>query len=696
MYRSSNDRTKYSPAIRDFCFRIHFYSSSAYKELRTFFDNRLPTVRTLRKWLRCVEVGPGISEIALNALAEKAKSYKDEGNQLHLCLISDEMGMRKQVTWNANTESFDGFATTVNSQSKPDSRLPLVKDALVFMAVGPDFKIAVGYFLLNGLQATDRAVLNLEVIKSIDSTGAKVISVTGDGLYANKAVAELLGADFKSNKPFFPRPSTPNEKIYIIFDPPHMLKLVRKYLSEHQLYYKGNEIRWDLLIKLAEKQDKDNFELGNKLTKRHINWKQAPMVVRLAAETLSNSVADTLEQLNEDNYDDFIGCAELVKFIRLHNNVFDFLNYGEGKNSDDHFKNSLCESNIDKFIALSNEYKEFVSNLEIDQASGKKNKKRTIKKKVLSSKSSMGFFGFWHNLTSAIEIYYDYVQSGSLKKFDNFQFSQDHLETFFSLVRSSLGSNNNPNTEQFKSAYKKLLICTPNLSAKGTNCIISATNLLTVSSAHTPTKTPAIHQAQLPEEVSSAIERIQSGMDYNSLINQEMDDYERHTHAYLASIIETNVTKNMKNRSLTECMDCLNIFSENNKFNDSFLKKKGQSKHISQPCSSTVEIVMASSTIMKNLQSVTHIHFNIMLNAILSCLDIDLLYDRSNFNDHENHDVQSNSLESLEHKDQFIRKILREYLHIKSRKICNRVTAEEHKAGNIRKRNTKNIIFAGQ
>lgn len=116
MYRSANDRTKFPPAVRDFCFRMQFHSNSAYNELRKFFDNRLPTVRTLKRWLRCVEVGPGISEIALGALAEKSKSYKDNGKQLHLCLISDEMGMRKQVIWNKNTENFDGFATTINSK----------------------------------------------------------------------------------------------------------------------------------------------------------------------------------------------------------------------------------------------------------------------------------------------------------------------------------------------------------------------------------------------------------------------------------------------------------------------------------------------------------------------------------------------------------------------------------------------------
>lgn len=473
-----------------------------------------------------------------------------------------------------------------------------------------------------------------------------------------------------------------------------MIKLVRKYLSEKQLYYRGDKLKWDLLIKLAEKQYTDNVELGNKLTKRHINWKQTPMVVRLAVETLSNGVADTLEQLNEDKYDDFIGCESLVQFIRLHNNLYDFLNYGYGKKTDEHFKNFLCESNIDKFIRLCNEYKEFISNMEIDEVTSRG--KRIIRKKVLNSRCSMGFFGFWHNITSALGIYYDYVQNGPLERFYNFQFSQDHLETFFSLIRGSLGANNNPNTEQFKYAFRKLLICTPHLSADKTNCIISATHLLTVSSAQQPTPQPAKHQTPLSFDLSSAIERIQIEMDYDTLINPELDEYERHIYAYLASIIETNISKKIMARSASGCIECLNTFNENTKINDSFLKKKNETSHIVQPCQSTVDIVVASSTFMKSLQSVTHADFNILLNAILPCLDIDLLYDSSNFNEHQIHGLQSNSQMPLTHKEQFISKILREYMHIKSKKICGRITAEEHKAGNIRKKNTKNIIFAGQ
>lgn len=41
-----------------------------------------------------------------------------------------------------------------------------------------------------------------KVIAAVDNTGAWVISLTGDGLAANRTVAALLGADFNAGKTY--------------------------------------------------------------------------------------------------------------------------------------------------------------------------------------------------------------------------------------------------------------------------------------------------------------------------------------------------------------------------------------------------------------------------------------------------------------------------------------------------------------
>lgn len=63
------------------------------------------------------------------------------------------------------------------------------------------------------------------------------------------------------------------------------------------------------------------------------------------------------------------------------------------------------------------------------------------------------------NMSSALNLYQSLViEKQHIKHLPFYKISQDHLELFFSAVRSRGGYNNNPNAVQFKAAYKRLLI----------------------------------------------------------------------------------------------------------------------------------------------------------------------------------------------------------------------------------------------
>lgn len=693
--RSPKSRVKYSPETRNFCLRIQFHSTAAYEELRKFFGNRLPACSTLRKWLRCVDASPGITQTAIDELAEKAREYRSNGRKLHLCLISDEMSIRQQVEWDPEKKTFDGFPTEINTNSK--RKLPICKEALVFMVVGEDFKISVAYFFLNGLQAIDRAVLTKEVIRAIDNTGSIVISLTGDGLAANVAVAKILGADFNSNRTYFPRPDRPNEKIYVIFDPSHMIKLIRRYFAYHQLYYKDEKLKWGLIKQLAEKQDNDNFALGNKLSRKHVNFQGAPMNVLLAVQTISNSVADAIEQLCEDRYEGFTESERTVDFLRINNNVYDIMNYGNGKPSDDHYKVSLCSENIQKIRDAFLKFEEFTAQMSVDEYTGKtkKNAKKgkqptPARKCVLRSRSSMGFFGLLTNIRSTLGIYTDYVENGQLDVFYTFQYSQDHLETFFSLIRSNLGWNNNPNQLQFKAAYRKLLVCMPYLSARKGNCIVSSTNILTVSSGQKPAQ-------QSSHALANQISAMEIADDtFHELLNREIEPYEEHLRAFIASTAERNMVKNFLERSKSACQCCLSVFSESPKIHDSFIAKKSQTKHISQPCRSTVDIIAACNVVFELLQPEPYVGFDVVAKTIFNQLysfNFDELYESEVFDNHQNPVLP---VHGITHKHQFIYDVVSEYMHIKSKSIGKRITIEEQNGRVIRRNLTRTIILAGQ
>lgn len=426
---------KYSENVREFCLNQQYYSVAAYKSLRLFFNRNLPAIRTLKMWYSSIDGSPGISESALDILREKTESYRvsNDNRQLHLTLMSDEMSIRKELCYSIEKQSFVGFSTIINSsqpntdEDEDSSHTKLAKDALVFMVVGPDFKLAVGYELLNGLETNDRAALTLRVVIAIEEAGARVISLTVDGLLVNITTSESLGAKFEEGKPYFMSPTYPEQKIYFILDPPHMLKLVRKHFSSNKIHHNGQLVDWDLLKTLVEKQSSDNFNLCNKLSPLHIEWSQKPMNVSLAAETISNSVANALKQLRKDGYEEFQNSETSEEFIRYFNNGFDILNFGENKKGDEKFKRKLCGDTANYIFEFADQFKQYIKQLEYQTPS------RSTP--ILQSTARRGFFGFYFNFISLRGIYEDLVLNGPFDEFYPFQFSQDHLETYFSLVR---------------------------------------------------------------------------------------------------------------------------------------------------------------------------------------------------------------------------------------------------------------------
>lgn len=493
------------------------------------------------------------------------------------------------------------------------------------------------------------------------------------------SVAKHLGADFNENKPYFPRPGQPNERIHIIFDPPHMIKLLRKYFAEQNLHHDNDEMAWELLIKLAEKQDSDNFSFGNKLSQKHIRYNDAKMNVRLAVQTISNGVADALEQLCEDGYENFIGCQKTVKFLRLSDNVFDVMNYGEGKKTNDQYKIPLCAANIEKIRKLFDEFEQFISGITINIKRGK------LVKRV-DGITQMGFFGLLVNIKSTLNIYEDYVQNGPLDVFHTFQYSQDHIETYFSLVRGSLGSNINPNRQQFESAYRKLLFFTPHISGEKTNCNIAFPDaLLEVSS--TTYRSEAF-------DISSAPQNIEILQDYSDLIVAESGLYELHVSALTASRVQSEMSRDIKARTLISCQNCLQVFDENLKCSDNFIQRKqNRGQHIDQPCLSTMNIVLAANEICKIVESADYIDIVSMANTIFKNLDIDSLYEFSDFDTHAHKEVLRGE---LYHKNQFILNVVRKYLILKSKEIAYRVVIEEQTEAINKRKSRRKTILAGK
>lgn len=440
---------KYSEKIRQFCMGIEYCSPAAYRYVRKVFHNHLPAPETMRRWYKSINGDPGITTESLNILQQKAEAMAKDGKKLLLALMCDEVAIKKSVEWNESESKFSGFASCENrckNRNEKEDHLDIAKDVLVYMVVGADFKIPVAYFPLCGLRSLERAALTQDVIRHVNETGARVISLTGDGLISNIAVIKHLGVKFDEDKTYFKSPTNPEDKIYAILDPPHMLKLFRGCLAKHILYSDDKPIRWDYIVELHKMQMKKNINLGNKLSNQHINYGTRPMNVRLAAETMSRSVTYGIDHFREDNYEQFRDSEKTTEFIKNVKNTFDICNVrasqiGNTDHMNSFHKRPICVSTAEDLLEYFHEAIAYFKSIQIDEVyeNKKNNIKRYTRKLAIQSKSFTPFFGTVCNLFSFEGLYKDHVLNGQLEALYTFQFSQDHLETWFSCVRRGLG-----------------------------------------------------------------------------------------------------------------------------------------------------------------------------------------------------------------------------------------------------------------
>lgn len=598
--------TSYSEAVRQFCLKIHYHSPAAYECLRETFNNNLPHIRTILKWYSSIGSSPGLSTPSFDILAEKVKSYQDCGKQLYVSLISDEMAIKQKLQWDAVLNKFMGFATFASEKNiekyAEQNSLPLAKQVLVFMVVGENFKLAVAFFYLNGLSSEDRAVLTKEVIKRINQTGAKIIALTSDGFAGNIATARILGADFSQGKPFFADPDDPTRRIFIMWDPPHMLKLARNCFGSKKLYHIGRPIEWRYIEDLYKLQQDHVIRYGNKLKYKHMDWKNQKMNVGIATQTLSNSVANGLQQAHDDGIMGFEGYEATAEYIRLNNNLFDIMNVKKqndvnANNSKEiysgKYKKPLSPSTKEEYFEYFKYAKEYFKELVLQEDEGENGS--TSVKSVFDSRSHTPFFGHLNNMISLEKIYEDYVESGILNEIYTFQFSQDHLETWFGCVRRQGGSSDNPTPVEFAAAFRKLLVCNGIVCSKYSNAIDRATKILTVSSGT---------KQNLGEMDLRCGRSVEIDFDYNCAISKELDPFVQHNYALLASAIEKKKVSFISKRIRSSCQECLNVFVENEVISDDLIDSQNETSSKNKwifSCKDTFDIVNVCHEIVKEL-----------------------------------------------------------------------------------------------
>lgn len=614
-------RVKYPPEVREFCLGLQYRSSSAYEFVRKTFENNLPSLSTLRAWYSASDMNaePGIHKKCIDILAQKAAQFNEQGKKLIVTLMFDEMHIRKHLQYCHSSKQILGLVSYGNDSLEPE----MANQVIVFLVNGLNcrLQIPISYHFISKLNKNSRKSLLVDVITELHKANVDISNITFDGHPSNRPMCEELGANLNVYSPLFrPYIEMNSKKIFIILDPCHMLKLARNTLGNKKTLIdpNGNKIEWHYFEELVRFSKEKDFGLCHKMNDKHLQWKRQEMKVDLAVQTLSQSVADSIKFLMEEGYTEFSRSSATINYVKLFNNLFDVFNTKPDKDNENPFKRAIRADNKEDISSLFSSAIDYLKKLKVIESNGKS-------VLVCKSKSKTAFIGFIIDMTSLLLMYEDYVENQSLmRSIPTHPILQDHVELFFCMCRSQNGFNDNPTVQQFKSAYRKLLVNNTKINiSKGANCQLFETdskpfsNILTVSSRHSiqeqidldgnePTDNETRELLQMLSEIES-VEK--NGLIDSSLLKLSI--------VHIANMIEFKI----KNEGCWYCSECKDVFSEN-------IKLRGRSissKFKEQPCSDTYNICKEVDRFL-HLKFLTGqikyatIHYTIMRNICLETL----------------------------------------------------------------------------
>lgn len=232
------------------------------------------------------------------------------------CLTLDAMSIKQKMDYDQHKNKVVGFVDLgIGDGSDTEA-----KEVLVFLIVGlrGHWKCPVSFHFTRGLTAAVQKELLLHCVDALHDIGLRVVSITMDGHSTNIGMAKMLGCNLNCIDGNFSTSFIHGERIFVMLDACHMLKLLRNTLQAYgTIVSPTGHIVWQLLRELNSTQEDLGVRLGNKLTSDHINFHTKKMKVSLAVQTFSSSVASALEMLLNMGIAKFCYASATVEFIKV-------------------------------------------------------------------------------------------------------------------------------------------------------------------------------------------------------------------------------------------------------------------------------------------------------------------------------------------------------------------------------------------
>lgn len=374
------------------------------------------------------------------------------------------------------------------------------------------------------------------------------------------------------------------------------------------------------------------------------------MNVRLAAETLSFSVARAMEILQENSDPLFLNSSGTINFIKNFNKAFDIFNskHSDSKNL---FKRGLNEQNAQKIFEFLRYFVTYLKSLILDG------------KEILKTARNTGFLGFLINTSTLYYLYTEFVLTKKIENIHFFYFGQDMLESLFSRIRSMLGANTNPTVQQLNGVLRQMIVLHEIVGPETANCQDNL-DILTVSSG-----------------LVSNEKFVQTDRNYDEIADVFSPIKLNYKELYTIKLRAGTIEKKIR-RGVPRCDNdvCKNIFKNNiDKIDGTFF----ENSLAQRPTKSTVAICEIIYNFFLIHKDIYKFNYNEFYRQILHEIPFDDLYTQIDFS----HDIQ--------HKSQYVLLIIDEYIRLHATHLA-RITRLDIHTKFYGKTSQKLKHFAGQ
>ena len=315
------------------CMLLYIRNPASYCFIRNNNILPPPSISTIKRYLSLVGLKWGFDKDFFQALKLKMTSKSEY--QCHGIVVFDEIQVRKAMTVNSKTMTYEGFENFGDVEVK--SKNPILADhALVFLfqPFADSYSLPFGAFAAKG--ATKGVVLAQLLVQGImllEEAGIIVDGICSDGAMTNRKMWSQLGVSGKlSNlKNYFQHPSANDRKIYVFSDVPHLFKCIRNHLLNNKCLEleDGRTVQWSFYEHLfdMDMENAGHLRVCPRLTPAHIHPTNFQKVkVKLATQVFSNSVTNGLEFYAKRCPEKFENVDGTICFTKMIYDTFDVLN----------------------------------------------------------------------------------------------------------------------------------------------------------------------------------------------------------------------------------------------------------------------------------------------------------------------------------------------------------------------------------